>query len=59
MAPKRPIIFIGTSGSQDYLKPHENDNKRFWAVAPSRSDLTRDLSDDERAALETFLVRDG
>ena len=57
MAPKRPIIFIGTSGSHNYLKPHENDNKRFWPVVPSRADLKRDLSDDERAALDLFLAR--
>jgi hypothetical protein len=31
MVPKHFVI-IGTSGSLDYLKPHENDNKRFWPV---------------------------
>jgi hypothetical protein len=43
MAPKRPLIIIGTSGSHDYLKPHKNDNKRFWPiriVMPQHDDRT-------------------
>ena len=40
MVPKRPLIIIGTSGSHDYLKPSENDTKRFWPVMPQHDDRT-------------------
>ena len=56
MLSKRLLIIIGTSGSHDYLKPRENDNKRFWPVGLPGADLKRDLSDEERTALDSFLA---
>ena len=48
MAPKRPLIIIGTSGSHDYLKPSENDKKRFWpVVVPRHEDPSTDPSTEE------------
>lgn len=46
MAAKRPLIIIGTSGSHDYLKPRENDNKRFWPVMVPRHHERADPSTD-------------
>ena len=46
MAPKRPLIIIGTSGSHDYLKPHENDQKRFWPVVVPLHDERADPATD-------------
>jgi hypothetical protein len=57
MSAKRPLIIIGTSGSHDYLKPNENDNKRFWPVRVVVASAPDRLEPSAAAALKDYLLR--